>query len=85
MQLSIPLAVAAPPGTVGAITATASATSSSIFSSGTITIDTVGADTVALAVESTPAFSSAGGTTGIIDIKENAAGALYRPRMAMPF
>ena len=77
VELSIPLCVAAPPGETGAIAATASAPSSSVFSSGSITIGTVGTSTVSLSVESTPAISSAGGSLGTIDIKEGANGALY--------
>jgi hypothetical protein len=77
VELSIPLALAAPIGENGAITATASAPSSSVFSGGSITIGTVGASTVGLAVESAPSLSSTGGIVGTIDIKENAAGALY--------
>ena len=77
VELTIPLCVAAPPGEIGAIAATASAPSSSVFSSGTHHDRHGRRHTVSLAVESTPAFSSAGGTIGVIDIKENAAGALY--------
>ncbi len=65
-----------PSGVTGGITQTLAAQSGSVWSSGSGTIAMVGNATITVAVESTPAISSAGGTVGIIDVTENAAGAL---------
>jgi hypothetical protein len=76
-QILIPLTLQVPGGVSGDIVLRANATSGSVLPSGSITIATVGAKTVTLGVESTPSISSSGGDLGILDIKENAAGALY--------
>ena len=65
-----------PSGVTGGVTQTVSAPSGSVWSSGSGTIAMVGNATLTVAVESTPAISSAGGSVGIIDVTENAAGAL---------
>ncbi len=65
-----------PSGVTGTITQTLAAPSSSVFTAGSGPIAIVGNATLTVAAESTPAISSAGGAVGIIDVTENAAGAL---------
>lgn len=77
VTLEVPLTLMVPSGVTGNITLTASAESGSIFASGQVVVGTVGNSTVTLAVESTPSISSSGGYIGVIDVTENAAGALY--------
>jgi hypothetical protein len=72
----LPCGAFVPSGVTGGITQTLAAPSSSVWSSGSGAIATVGNSTVTMAVESTPAISSAGGSLGVIDVTENAAGAL---------
>jgi hypothetical protein len=77
VTVEIGSAIWVPSGVTGGITVTASAPSSSVISSGSGTVATVGNSTATLAAESTPAMSSGGGAVGTIDVTENAAGALW--------
>ena len=76
VTIECPTTIWVPSGVTGGVTITNAAPSGSIYSSGSGTIAMVGNATVTLAVESTPSISSAGGSVGIIDVTENAAGAL---------
>jgi hypothetical protein len=78
VTVTLPGALWVPSGVTGGITQTLSAPSSSVWSPGSGTIATVGNASATIAVESTPAISSSGGTVGVIDVTENAAGALYQ-------
>ncbi|APC09541.1 hypothetical protein MTJW_23960 [Moorella thermoacetica] len=75
-RIQIPLDITVPTGVSGDITLTASAPSTSTFSSGTVSVAVVGTGKVNLAVESVPSLSSSGGAIGVIDLKEDVAGAL---------
>jgi hypothetical protein len=77
VTLEIPLSMWVPSGVTGAIDVQAAAQSSSIFTNGQIAVGSVGNSTVTLATESTPAISDAGGPVGLIDVTEDAAGALF--------
>ena len=65
-----------PSGVSGYVNETVTAPSNSVFTSVTAPIATIGAPTATVAVESTPALSTAGGAVGVIDVTESAAGAL---------
>jgi hypothetical protein len=75
--IDLPTAIWVPSGVTGGITMTDSIPNGSIWAAGSATIATVGNSTVTVAAESTPALTSSGGTIGVIDVTENAAGALY--------
>nr|WP_205664703.1 stalk domain-containing protein [Ammonifex thiophilus] len=75
-RILIPLSIKVPTGVTGDIVLTASAPGDSTFSSGSVVIARVGVGKATLAVESVPSISSSGGPIGVIDIKEDAAGAL---------
>ncbi len=76
VTVDLPLSIWVPSGVTGGVTQTLEAPSGSVWSSGSGTIAMVGNATLTVAVESTPAISTAGGSVGIIDVTENAAGAL---------
>ncbi len=72
----IPLSIKVPSGVSGNINLTASAPSSSTFSSGTILIATVGTSSLKLGVENIPVITSSGGSIGVLLLNEDTNGAL---------
>ena len=77
VTIEMPLAIWVPGGVTGGVVITDAAPSGSIFSNNTGTVAVVGAGTVNVAVESAPSIAAGSPTpTGMIDVTENAPGAL---------
>lgn len=75
-ELVIPLMITVPSGVTGNVTLSASAQGSTVYPSGSLVIASVGTVGLTLAVESTTAISSSGGSVGTVDVTENSAGSL---------
>ena len=79
-EIAVPLQMYVPSGfSPGKINLTLSAQGSSVYASGSVVAATVGADSMTIASEDTPTVGTTGGSLGVLDIKENAPGALYDP------
>ncbi len=78
VTLEVPLTLMVPSGVTGNIIVYTTAQSGSIFlTGGQVVVGSVGNSTCQVTVESTPAISSSGALSGVIDVQENAAGALF--------